>query len=81
LIQNTIIYSEPEKITAPSGVIPIGVLKEESILDILLSLAFIIIRNLFLNSEIFYQQPGDAKTLYFAQYSADVSEDAPVIKS
>ncbi len=35
----------------------------------------------FLNLEIFYQQSGDAKTLYFAQYSADVSEDAPVIKS
>jgi hypothetical protein len=35
----------------------------------------------FLNLEIFYQQSGDAKTLYFAPYSADVSEDAPVIKS
>jgi hypothetical protein len=28
-----------------------------------------------------YQQSGDAKILYFAQYSADVSDDAPVIKS
>jgi hypothetical protein len=26
----------------------------------------------------FYQQPGDAKNPYFAQYSAVVSEDAPV---
>jgi hypothetical protein len=26
----------------------------------------------------YYQQSGDAKTLYFAQYSADVSEDTPV---
>jgi len=33
------------------------------------------------NTHLFYQQSGDAKTLYFAQYSADVSEDAPVIAS
>ena len=31
-----------------------------------------------LNSEIFYQQSGDAKKPYLAQYSAVVSEDAPV---
>ena len=31
----------------------------------------------FLNSEIFYQQPGDAKKPYLAQYSA-VAEDSPV---
>ena len=32
----------------------------------------------FLNSKIFYQQSGDAKKPYLAQYSAVVSEDAPV---
>ena len=31
----------------------------------------------FLNSEIFYQQPGDAKKPYLEQYSA-VVEDSPV---
>jgi hypothetical protein len=31
-----------------------------------------------LNSEIFYQQSGDAKKPYLAQYSAVVSADAPV---
>ena len=30
---------------------------------------------------IFYQQSGDAKNPYFVQYSADVSEGAPVITS
>ena len=33
----TIKYSEPEKTTDPSGVIPIAVLKEESTIEILLS--------------------------------------------
>ena len=37
MCQNTIKYSEPEKTTGPSGVIPIAVLKEESMVDRLLS--------------------------------------------
>ena len=35
LCQNTIKYDEPKKTTGPSGVIPIAILKEESIVDIL----------------------------------------------
>ena len=37
LCQNTIKYGEPEKPTGPSGVIPIAILKEESIIEIILS--------------------------------------------
>ena len=37
LCQNTIKYSEPEKTTGPSGVIPIAVLKAESNIEIAVS--------------------------------------------
>ena len=37
ILYNYYEYSEPEYITGPSGVIPIAVLKEESMVDRLLS--------------------------------------------
>ena len=45
LCQNTIKYSEPEKTTGPSGVIPIAVLKEESDVIVIKNMIFLIIYN------------------------------------